>query len=301
VPIAEEQRLLSTGTDAPAPIPTRGEKQAPTKASLKDPSSAKKQVPSKAGPVASPGREPKGATRKTTRQQVQPKGPEAPEPKAAVKPRTAADEWADFEKMLAEEFGATGPITSEKLLQLYRHGSRATVVKYLKRYLKKQAVAEGLMTVGDMSVKVKPGVALDKQIDAFVESLEGAHSTPQTFGKKLPKDVKKALPGGEYNPDDALVIFTGKSTHTLMDQPWKDAFNGLRKTGANKATGQWVFDAVADGIRKTPGMSDGEKASRIARLHDEMFTELGLVPSNDYPIPQIYKWWEILAFRAKKK
>ena len=48
-------------------------------------------------------------------------------------------------------------------------------------------------------------------------------------------------------------------------------------------------------------MSDGEKASRIARLHDEMFTELGLLPSRKYPIPQIYKWWEILAFKAKKK
>jgi hypothetical protein len=48
-------------------------------------------------------------------------------------------------------------------------------------------------------------------------------------------------------------------------------------------------------------MSDSEKASRIARLHDEMFTELGLVPSRKYPIPDIMRWWEILAAKAKAK
>ena len=65
------------------------------------------------------------------------------------------------------------------------------------------------------------------------------------------------------------MIFTDKNTHTFMDQPWKDAFNNIRKGGANEATGQRVFDEVADGIRKTPGMSDSEKAPRIGRLHDE--------------------------------
>ena len=201
--------------------------------------------------------------------------------------------------MLAEEFGAAGPVSSDKLLQLYRHGSRATVVKYLKQHLMKQAAAEGVMTVGDMSMAVKPGVALDKQVDAFVKSLEGAHSMPQTFGKKLPKEVQEALSSGEYNPDDALVILTDKPTHTAMDQPWKDAFNNIRKGGAKQATAQSVFDDVADGIRKTPGLSDSEKAARIARLQGEMFTELGLVPGREYPIPRIYNWWEILASKAK--
>jgi hypothetical protein len=216
-------------------------------------------------------------------------------------PRTPAAEFAEFEKMLADEFGATGPISSDKLLQLYRHGSRPTVVKYLKQYLKKQAAAKGVMTVRDVSKKVNPRVSLDKQVDAFVESLEGAHSTPQTFGKKLPKPIQKSLPGGKYNPDEMLVAFTDWPTHTAMDQPWKDAFNNIRKGGAKTATAQTVFDEVADGIRKTPGMSDGEKASRVARLHDEMFTELGLVPDREYPIPRIYTWREILAFKMKGK
>jgi hypothetical protein len=68
-----------------------------------------------------------------------------------------------------------------------------------------------------------------------------------------------------------------------------------------KAKAKWVFDEVADGIRKTPGMTDSEKASRVARLHDEMFTELGLLPSRKYPVPYIKRWWEILAAKAKAK
>jgi hypothetical protein len=119
--------------------------------------------------------------------------------------------------------------------------------------------------LGDFELELKPSVAVEKQVDDFLKRLEGAHSTPQAFGKKLPEDVQKELPGGEYNPDDALVTFTDKPTHTAMDQPRKDAFNKIRKGGAKKATGQRVFDEVADGIRKTPGISESEKASRIAR------------------------------------
>ena len=211
--------------------------------------------------------------------------------------RPAADELA----MLSKELGATGPITSDKLLQLYRHGSRATVVKYLKEHLKKQAAApegKGVLTVGDMSMKINPRVALDKQIDAFVKSLEGAHFTPQSISKKLPKDIQDALPGAKANPDDALVLFTEKGTHTAMDQPWKDAFDRIRKSGAKQTTGKTIFDEIADGIHKTPGMSDSEKASRVARLKDEML-ELGLVPDRKYDVPQIYEWWKKLASKVK--
>jgi hypothetical protein len=231
---------------------------------------------------------------------------EMPKPKVAEatkprKPRTPEEEFADFEKWRTEELGATGPLASDALIQMYRYGSRATVAKYLRQYLMKQAAQEGIMTVGNMSVRVKPGVPLEKQVNAFVASLEGAHTTPQAFGKKLPKDVQEVLPGGKYNPEDALVILTEKLTHTAMDQPWKDAFNTILKGGAKEATAQEVFDSVANGIRKTPGMSASEKASRIARLQDEMFIELELVPNRKYDIPRIYYWWEIVALKAKKK
>jgi hypothetical protein len=220
---------------------------------------------------------------------------------SAAKRRTPAAELADFKKMLVEEFGAKGRITSDKLLRLFRYGSRPTVIKYLKQYLMKEAQTETVLSLGEFELKLKPNVSVERQIDDFLKNLEGAHFTPQAFGKKLPEDVTKSLPGGEYDPNDALVVFTEKPTHTAMDQPWKDAFNKLRLGRNNEATGQWVFDEVADGIRKTPGMTDSEKASRIARLHDEMFTELALVPSRKYPVPYIMRWWEILAAKAKAK
>ena len=203
-----------------------------------------------------------------------------------------------------KELGAKGPITSGELVQLYRHGSRDTIVKYLKQYLRKQAAdpaSKGVLSAGDHSMKLAPGVPVDQQIDAFVKNLEGAHSTPQSVSKRLPKDVQKALPGGKANPDDALVILTGKATHTAMDQPWKDSFDSIRKSGVKEATGQRIFDEVASGIRKTPGMSEGEKTTRIARLHNEMFQELGIEPGRTYPIPMIFKWWEVLAAKAKGK
>lgn len=216
-------------------------------------------------------------------------GASAPKPAAEV-PRTPDDEFADFTKMLADEFDATGPITSDKLLQLYRHGSRATVSKYLKRDLMKQAASDGVMTVGGMTRKVDPKKPLEKQVDEFVKSLEGTHSLPQSVGNKLP---------GEYNAADALVILTEQPTHTAMDQPFKDAFRALRATGQKEATGQWIFEKVADGIRNTPGMSASEKASRVARLEQEMF-ELGMKAGEKYTVPRILNWWEILAFKAKK-
>ena len=44
-----------------------------------------------------------------------------------------------------------------------------------------------------------------------------------------------------------------------------------------------------------------EKAARIARLHDEMFVELGLVPGQPYDVPRIFTWQEILGFITKRK
>lgn len=229
-----------------------------------------------------------------------PQGEEEAKRWAEMKPDP--DEVAAFKDMLAKEFDASGPITSDALLQMYRHGSRETVVKYLKENLRKQAAdpkSKGVLTAGDHTLTLDPSKPVDPQIDAFVKNLEGTHATPQSVMKKLDKDTQEALPGGKANPDDSLVILTPKGTHTFMDQPWKDAFDAMRKSGVPEATGQRIFDEVADGIRKTPGMSDSEKASRIARLQDEMFVELGIARDRSYKVPRIVKWWEILAAKAK--
>ena len=38
-------------------------------------------------------------------------------------------------------------------------------------------------------------------------------------------------------------------------------------------------------------MNDGETASRIVWLHNEMVVELKLVPSTKYPIPYVMSWF----------
>jgi hypothetical protein len=260
--------------------------------------------PAKAGARSRPAAPTKGEAAKPAR-------PSRSRPASARKraARTPDDEFNDFKKMLSDDFGAKVDLSSDKLIQLYRHGNRATVTKYVKQSLMKQAQSLSgtpnkgpqVLEVGDFKLELKPGQSVQKQVDAFVKKLEGAHSMPQAFGKKLSGDAVRDLPRGKYNPDDALVQFTDKPVHTAMDQPWKDAFNKLRKSGATETTGGKVFEMVADGIRKTPGMSDGEKASRIARLHDEMFTEMKLDPNRPYSVPRVYTWLEILGFKSKGK
>ncbi len=201
---------------------------------------------------------------------------------------------------LQAELGATGPVSAGALLQLYRHGSRATVVKALRKELHHQAqdpASKGVLTLGEHQLTLDPATPAGPQIDAFIRKLEGAHSTPQSVSKKLPPALQKALPGGKANPDDALVVLTDKATHTRMDQPWKDAFDKLRRSGTREATGQQVLDEVADGIRRTEGLSEAERAARVARLGDE-FRELGIRPDGRYAVPAIVKWWEWRARRG---
>jgi len=321
--VSPKQPPAAPSGKMPEPLPTQTPKPAPKAVTepappVKPPPTAGTQQVPLRQPRTPPGEEPVGTGPSRARpfnakdpqrrpgsppptQRGKSAGADTKTSAAAGKTRTPDDEFADFQKMLTEEFGAKGPVTSDALLRLFRYGSRGTVIKYLRRYLLNEAKTAKVLKVGDFELELKPNVSVEKQIDDFLKNLEGAHSTPQALGKKLPTDVQKQQPGGKYNPDDALVVFTDKPTHTAMDQPWKDAFNNIRKGGAKEATAQRVFDEVADGIRKTPGLSDSEKASRVARLQDEMFRELGLVPTKTYPVPYIMKWWEILAAKAKAK
>jgi hypothetical protein len=294
-----------SGAKAPAKAPAKG----PAKSAGKPAATGGKTAVPKAGAAKTAGTAdvPPVKSASPAKPARPSRGKSASERKGAA--RTPDDEFNDFKKMLSSEFDAKGDLTSGKLIELYRHGSRATVTKHVKQSLMKQAQAlraaankgPQVLELGDFKLELKPGQSIEKQVDAFVKKLEGAHSMPQAFGKKLPGDTVRDLPGGKYNPDDALVQFTDKPMHTAMDQPWKDAFNNLRKSGQTETTAGKVFDMVADGIRKTPGMPDGEKASRIARLHDEMFTEMKLDPNRRYSVPRVYTWLEILGFKSKGK
>lgn len=244
-------------------------------------------------------------------QEPQAEAPQAPTGKRPHTPQGEAEaqRWRDMRpdpnelQALQAELGATGPVTSGALLQLYRHGARATVVKYLRAHLHSQAqdpANQGVLTLGEHRLTLDPTKPAGPQIDAFVKNLEGAHFTPQAVIKKLPAALQETLPGGKANPDDALVVLTDKATHTRMDQPWKDAFDKLRKSGVREATGQQVFDEVADGIRRTEGLSEPERASRVARLGDEL-RELGIQLDGKYAVPMIVKWWEWRARRTSPK
>jgi Domain of unknown function (DUF4157) len=291
---------------------------APSGSSVGKPA-ASKAAPAKprvaAGTNPSPNKpEPKrAATAPTPGKTTSAKPKVDPKTEAKTEPRTPDDEFNDFQKTLSDEFGAKGELASGKLIELYRHGSRATVVKYVRQVLMKQAEAlrkeaktsgnkagsksPHVLELGDFKLELQPGKSVKKQIDDFVKKLEGAHSMPQAFGKRLPSSTKSE----KYNPDDALVQFTDKPVHTEMDQPWKDAFNALHKSGQTETTAGKVFDMVADGIRKTPGMAEDEKVSRIARLRDEMFKEMKLDPNRRYSVPRVYTWFEILGFKARGK
>ncbi len=90
----------------------------------------------------------------------------------------------------------------------------------------------------------------------------------------LPRSVGKHLP--DYDPNAALTILGERNLHTAMDQPWKDAFQNMRRQGRTTASAEEVFDAVANSIRQSPHLSENLKKTLTARLHEEMFVEYGL-------------------------
>ena len=93
----------------------------------------------------------------------------------------------------------------------------------------------------------------------------------------------KHLPG--YNPDAALTTLQETALHTEMDQPWKDAFQNMRRQGRTTATTQEVYDAIANSIESSPQLSRGAKDTLKLRLQDEMFVEYGLQPGQQLTLP----------------
>jgi Domain of unknown function (DUF4157) len=99
----------------------------------------------------------------------------------------------------------------------------------------------------------------------------------------LPRSVGKHMPG--YNPNAALTTLGERTLHTDLDQPWKDAFQGMRRQGRTTASAQEVYDAVADSIGRSSQLSPGRKDTLKLRLHDEMFVEYGLQPAEQMTLP----------------
>lgn len=99
----------------------------------------------------------------------------------------------------------------------------------------------------------------------------------------LPRSVGKDVPG--YSPRSALTTFGDPTLHAELDQPWKDAFQDMRRRGREKASAQEIYDAVADGIDRSTRLAPGLKSTLKLRLHDEMFVEFGLQPAQQLTLP----------------
>ncbi len=99
----------------------------------------------------------------------------------------------------------------------------------------------------------------------------------------LPRSVGKHMSG--YDPNAALTTLGEKAMHTELDQPWKDAFQAMRRDGMTRASAQEVYDAVAGSIDSSTELSPGMKDTLKFRLFDEMFVEYGLQPEDQMTLP----------------
>ncbi|MCL4298047.1 MAG: hypothetical protein KJ077_20055 [Anaerolineae bacterium] len=96
--------------------------------------------------------------------------------------------------------------------------------------------------------------------------VESTHFAPQSAMRGL----------ASYDPNAALTRLLPRRVHRSMDRFWQERARQLVNQGRTSWTAQEMFEAVAESIRRTPELSDGEKISHIQRLSDEIFVEYGL-------------------------
>ena len=114
-----------------------------------------------------------------------------------------------------------------------------------------------------------------RKLQGLTGQNESAHGLPRSVGKHLPG----------YKPEAALTTLHDKVAHTELDQPWKTGFQEMRRQGRTTATGQEVYDVVADSIDRSTTMSPGLKETMKLRLHDELFVEYGIDPAQSMTLP----------------
>jgi hypothetical protein len=107
------------------------------------------------------------------------------------------------------------------------------------------------------------------------DEAQSMHGLPRSVGKHM----------SDYDPNAALTTLGEKAMHTELDQPWKDAFQAMRRDGMTRASAQEVYDAVAGSIDSSTELSPGMKDTLKFRLFDEMFVEYGLQPENEMTLP----------------
>jgi len=111
----------------------------------------------------------------------------------------------------------------------------------------------------------------------------GVTGSQQQSAHGLPRSVGRNIPG--YDPNAALTTLQDTALHTEMDQPWKDAFQNMRRQGRTTASAREIYNEVANSIDQSSQLSSSMKTSMKARLQDEMFVEYELNPSDQLTLP----------------
>jgi hypothetical protein len=134
----------------------------------------------------------------------------------------------------------------------------------------------GLTAAGEpMTMQPHGGARQARQTVGVTGEHQSAHGLPRSVGRDIPG----------YDPNAALTTLEERVLHAGIDQYWKEAFQAMRREGRTMASAKEIYDVVSESIQRAPNLSQGLKDTMKLRLHDEMFTELGLGYGNQLTLP----------------
>lgn len=131
----------------------------------------------------------------------------------------------------------------------------------------------------DPNLRTRPGPNTNNAAVNPNPGYQSAHTTPQSTLRVLPS----------YNPDDMItrLLPTGRGqSHTLFDQNWQAQFRQIQQaTGRTTTTAQELADVVARAARQSGAFSPAEAESVVQLIHEDLFVNLGLSPTQALRIP----------------
>jgi hypothetical protein len=177
---------------------------------------------------------------------------------------------------MASGFSALGR-TRPPLSGAARLGAKADEYENFVRYLQEEEGAVGRPQAAGEPVSMQPhgGASEARRTLGVSGDQQSAHGVPRSVGKHL----------AGYDPDAALTTLQQQALHTELDQPWKDAFQDMRRQGRTTASAQKIYDTVANSIDRSSQLAPGMKETLKLRLQDEMFVEYSLQPGQQMTLP----------------
>jgi hypothetical protein len=133
---------------------------------------------------------------------------------------------------IASGFSALGR-TRPALSGAARLGAEADEYENFVKYLQEEEGAVGRPQAAGEPVTMQPhgGASEARQTLGVSGDQQSAHGVPRSVGKHLPG----------YDPDAALTTLQQQALHTELDQPWKDAFQNMRRQGHTTASAQEIY------------------------------------------------------------